>query len=89
MSEVFELLAIDAAVQEAGSVLSPGVIFPAAGVAPRRPPRFGKTHRWSSALCEQDLQCLLQVLECDLIPQLLTGYSPARYAISPLPLATD
>ncbi|MEO8937100.1 MAG: hypothetical protein ABI277_15380 [Burkholderiaceae bacterium] len=89
MSEVVELLAIDAAVQDVGPVLSPGFIFPGAAVAPTKPLRFGKAHRWSSALCEQDLQCLLRVIECDLIPQLLTGYSPARYAIAALPPATD
>ena len=36
--------------------------------------------RWSSSLCPADLQCLLQIIEGDLIPQLLTSYSPARHA---------
>lgn len=41
--------------------------------------------RWSSTLCQQDLQCLLQVIETDLIPRLLSGYSPAASAPLPLP----
>lgn len=34
--------------------------------------------RWSSSLSAQDLQSLLQIIEADLVPQLLSGYSPAR-----------
>ncbi len=50
--------------------------LPAAARSPLRQAR----QRWSSTLCDQDLQCLLRVIEADLIPQLLGGYSPARYA---------
>ncbi len=34
--------------------------------------------RWHSSLCASDLQCLLGVIESELIPRLLNGYSPAR-----------
>ncbi len=33
---------------------------------------------WCSSLSATDLQCLLQVIEAELIPQLVRGYSPAR-----------
>ena len=41
-------------------------------------PSGGK--RWSSSLCDRDLQCLVSILEDDLIPQLLGEYSPALHA---------
>lgn len=43
----------------------------------RSPLRQAK-QRWSSSLSAQDLQSLLQIIEADLVPQLLSGYSPAR-----------
>lgn len=36
--------------------------------------------QWCSSLAERDLQCLLQVIEGRVIPQLLNSYSPARHA---------
>ena len=51
------------------------VARPLAPVGPR-----GGRERWSSSLCEHDLQCLLDVIEVDLLPQLLNSYSPARYS---------
>jgi hypothetical protein len=45
-----------------------------------RPPE-----RWKSALSPEDLQCLLQIIEHELIPRLAFGYSPARQA----PLRVD
>jgi hypothetical protein len=50
--------------------------------APRARPH---EHRWKSALNAEDLQCLLQVIEGELIPRLVTEYSPARQA----PLRVD
>ncbi len=34
--------------------------------------------RWHSSLNASDLQCLLRVIESELLPRLLNGYSPAR-----------
>ena len=36
--------------------------------------------RWKSGLSPSDLQCLLSVIEGELLPRLLTEYSPARHA---------
>ena len=47
---------------------------------PASPPLRQARERWSSSLCQNDLQCLLQIIEGDLIPQLLNSYSPARHA---------
>ena len=41
-------------------------------------PSGGK--RWSSSLCDRDLQCLVGILENALIPQLLGKFSPAVHA---------
>jgi hypothetical protein len=47
---------------------------------PARLPLRQARQRWNSSLSDQDLQCLLQIIEADLVPQLLNSYSPARYA---------
>ena len=50
------------------------------------PARWGRPReQWKSALSQEDLQCLLQVIEGDLIPRLVAEYCPARQA--PLPVA--
>ena len=47
----------------------------------QRPAPRGRRHeRWTSTLSPGDLNCLLKVIEDDLLPQLLTDYSPARHA---------
>lgn len=48
---------------------------PAPAAAPV-PSRCAREH-WSTTLSEDDLENLLQILEADLIPQLLSSYSPA------------
>ena len=40
-------------------------------------PRRRDEH-WCSSLSREDLACLLQVIEGQVIPQLLNGYSPAK-----------
>ena len=53
-----------------------------ASLAPRVPARLPlrqAKQRWCTALCDEDLQALLQILEVDLIPQLVNNYSPARH----------
>ena len=47
---------------------------------PARLPLRQAKPRWNSSLSDQDLQCLLQIIEADLVPQLLNSYSPARCA---------
>ena len=83
MSEVMESLAIDEkilnALRNAGAlraVVSPtrgGQREGRQGLAPSRT-------QWCSSLGERDLQCLLQVIEGRVLPQLLSSYSPARHA---------
>ena len=55
------------------AVAALGDTLEARGTKRRSPPG-----RWHSSLCASDLQCLLQVIESELIPRLLNGYSPAR-----------
>ena len=45
--------------------------------------------RWQSSLCDADLLCLLQVIEADLIPRLISGYSPALCSPQDLRTAED
>ena len=47
---------------------------------PARSPLRQARQRWNSSLSDHDLQCLLQIIEVDLVPQLLNSYSPARCA---------
>lgn len=64
----------DAAMADAGFAedfpVLRGLRMPKPGRNPRAP--------WKSDLSPADLQCLLQVIEGELIPQLLREYSPAR-----------
>ena len=78
MNEVIEPLMINEPIHEvpvAGR--SPATKFldaRFAGSPIARRPRVS----WSSSLSDPDLQCLLRVIEAELIPQLISGYSPAR-----------
>ena len=83
MSEVMESLATDETILNA--VRNAGTL--AAQAPTMRLSRLLTVDRvarqrtdWCSTLGERDLQCLLQILEADLIPQLLNSYSPARHA---------
>lgn len=89
MSEVIELLALHAVVEDVRPVLLATTGLLGATAVPTGPPRLARQQRWSSTLADQDLQCLLGIIECSLIPQLLTSYSPARHATFVLPLATE
>jgi hypothetical protein len=78
MNEVVEPLMVNEPIREALiDRPSPAEICP-----DDRPPSLTDARRahgaWSSSLPEADLQCLLQVIEAELIPQLVSGYSPAR-----------
>ena len=83
MNELLDLLSFDATAMTAADAG-----FGSGGKARHftmRPPFVGRQRpsggkRWSSSLCDRDLQCLVSVIEDDLIPQLLSGYSPARHA---------
>ncbi len=82
MNELLDLPSFDAtalkaadAVSGSGSKAGQYTTRPAFVSRPR--PSGGK--RWSSSLCDRDLQCLVGILEDDLIPQLLSTFSPARH----------
>ena len=83
MNAVVETLACSATLGEtkADRDDSPAAIrnsgsWPAVARLPLRQAR----QNWTSSLGDADLQCLLQVLEADLIPQLLNSYAPALHA---------
>lgn len=57
-----------------------GARISAPSSVPARLPLRQARQRWNSSLSNLDLQCLLQIIEVDLVPQLLNSYSPARYA---------
>lgn len=83
MSEVMESLAVDETILNAmrnAGALRAAVPLPR---SVRRGAGEGLTQsrkQWCSSLGERDLQCLLQVIEGRLIPQLVSSYSPARHA---------
>lgn len=86
MSEVMESLAVDEkilnALRNAGA-LSSAALLKQAGRSARSGAGEGLVQsrtQWCSSLGERDLQCLLQVIEGRVIPQLLKSYSPARHA---------
>ena len=62
------------------AVLPSGTGYTSQSLAPASLPLRQARQRWASSLCDTDLHCPLQILEVDLIPQLLNGYSPARHA---------
>jgi hypothetical protein len=77
MSEVIELL-LNESIQE---VMRTRILSAELAPDPRQasPPISRRVREaWSSSLCDADLQCLLQVIETELIPRLISGYSPAR-----------
>jgi len=83
MNAVIETLASIGSVQEGRTTrenLPSGTGNSAKLPSTARLPLRQAKQRWSSSLCDQDLRCLLQVIEADLIPQLQSSYSPARYA---------
>lgn len=84
MNEVIEPFAFDTTIDGLGAASMPAMSCEVPQLAARVVQRRPRARRWSSELCEQDLQCLLQIIETDLIPQLLSSYSPARYAPSEL-----
>jgi hypothetical protein len=76
MNEVIEPLMRNEPIQEVLIVRRPPAeIFPDPRLAR---PVVWRARIWSSSLCEADLHCLLQVIEAELIPQLISDYSPAR-----------
>ncbi len=82
MSEVMESLAINEkilnALRNAGALRA--VAAPSHGVRREAGESLARRTQWCSSLAERDLQCLLQVIEGRVIPQLLSSYSPARHA---------
>lgn len=81
MNDVIATIAGSATIQEVQTTRTrratpanrSGVRHGAVGV--QLPSRCAREH-WYSTLSEDDLENLLQILEADLIPQLLSGYSP-------------
>ncbi len=83
MSGMIESLAFDQTIlqaQDAGESLANGALYFCAPMPFAKLKPLPAKKVWSSSLGEHDLQCLLQVIEGHLIPQLLNSYSPARYA---------
>ena len=82
MSAVFESATFDTNPLEASETRQRQLSGGRYGLAPA-PAQFEglsrASRRWNSSLGEQDLKCLLQILEADVIPQMLRGYSPARH----------
>ena len=85
MSEVMESLVVDEkilnALRNAGA-LRAAALLPRGGRGAHGAGEglVRSRTQWCSSLGEQDLQCLLQVIEGSVIPRLLTSYSPARHA---------
>ena len=88
MSAVFESTTFDTRPLEVSETRQRQLSAGRYGLAPA-PAQFDglrrASRRWNSSLSERDLNCLLQILEADVIPQMLRGYSPARHA----PLSSD
>ncbi len=64
--------------RESTGVTTPGGLLGLDGILGRKPAPRRREERWCSSLCQDDLARLLSVIEAQVIPRLVAGYSPAR-----------